>query len=84
MNTPEQDPEIKRLRWQCRRGLLELDLLLEAFLEKGYEALPEADKRLFNELLEYPDQLLHEWMMGKECPNDVGLGRLVKIIRKAV
>ena len=75
---------MERLRWQCRRGLLELDLLFEAFLEKGYGVLSEADQVLFNQLLEYPDQLLHEWLMGKKPTDDEELGRLVEIIRKVV
>lgn len=84
MKATGRNPEVDRLRWQCRRGLLELDLLFEAFLEKDYELLTEADKALFKQLLEYPDQRLQEWLMDKERPEDGELCRLVAIIRKAV
>jgi len=77
-------PEMDRLRWQCRRGMLELDLLFEAFLAHGYEALSEADKNLFCKLLEYQDQQLQEWLLGKVCPEDADLGRLVEIVRESV
>ena len=52
---PEPLPSMERLRWRCRRGLLELDLLFEAFLEKRYSELPDSDKQAFVRLLEYQD-----------------------------
>lgn len=84
MNTTDRQAEIDRLRWQCRRGLLELDLLFEAFLAQGYADLPEADRVIFQELLEYQDQQLQEWLLGKTSPEDAAIQRMVGIIRKAI
>lgn len=83
MAAPETATHMRRLRWQCRRGLLELDLLFEAFLDQGYAALPGDDRERFNELLEYPDQLLQEWLTGKGRPDDPAMGRLIDSIRNA-
>jgi antitoxin CptB len=76
-----QLPDMQRLRWQCRRGLLELDLLLGDFLDRGYSGLPEQDKLLFVKLLDYPDQLLLEWLMGRIVPADREVTHLVQTIR---
>ena len=55
-----------RLRWQCRRGMLELDYLLETYLGHAYAALSEADKVLFEEILGNHDPDLHSWLLGDE------------------
>ncbi len=79
-----RQPGLERLRWQCRRGLLELDLLFEAFLDKSYSSLSDADKEAFNQLLEQQDQTLQEWLLGKTTPEDEAMVRMVRLIRDAV
>jgi antitoxin CptB len=64
MNT--RDADMRRLRWQCRRGLLELDLLLQGFLESRYAHLREADKALFCRLLETPDPVMLAWVQDRD------------------
>ena len=54
---------LERLRWQCRRGMLELDLLLKNFLENTYPGLDTESQVLFVTLLEYPDPVLQEWLL---------------------
>ncbi|MES9993351.1 MAG: succinate dehydrogenase assembly factor 2 [Candidatus Thiodiazotropha sp.] len=77
------DPaNIERLRWQCRRGMLELDVLLEAFLDQCFADLPAHQKDLFVQLLEYPDPLIHAWTIGGEPPDDKALMALIANIRK--
>ncbi len=80
MKEPE-DEQLERLRWQCRRGMLEVDLLLNRFLQTGYAQLTDEDKRRFVSLLEYPDQVLLAWLMGRERPVDGGVARVVDRIR---
>ena len=53
-----------RLRWQCRRGLLELDLVLHAFVEREYAKLTLSERDDFARLLEMPDQTLFAWLQG--------------------
>jgi antitoxin CptB len=57
-----------RIRWRCRRGLLELDLVLEAFLARGYGRLDAGQRGLFNELLEQPDNDLLDLALGRSEP----------------
>ncbi len=79
-----RDREVLRLRWQCRRGMLELDLLLNRFLETGYAGLGEAERATFNRLLAYQDQVLHDWFLGHAVPADGDLRDLLARIRAAM
>ena len=76
-------PDAERLRWQCRRGMLELDLLLQAFLDNGYAQLDDSQKRLFIRVLDFEDQLLLDWLMGHVVPSDGRIIELVERIRAA-
>lgn len=57
-----------RLRWLCRRGMLELDFLLERFLDNGYDALNAEERTQFDELLKEQDPVLFGWLLGHETP----------------
>ncbi|HTM63386.1 MAG TPA: succinate dehydrogenase assembly factor 2 [Gammaproteobacteria bacterium] len=74
--------QLPRLKWACRRGMLELDVLLGNFLENHYPELTDDDKRLFIMLLEYTDPEIFSWLMGKAIPTDQQLARITEIIRK--
>ena len=60
--------EFDRIRWRCRRGLLELDLVLQQFLEHRFDALDAAERRLFDELLDTPDNDLLDMALGRMEP----------------
>jgi len=60
--------EMQRLRWACRRGMLELDLVLLPFVENVYSTLPESDKLLFDSLLDCEDTELFNWFLEKGKP----------------
>jgi len=70
-----------RLLWSCRRGMLELDLLLKDFIYKGYEELQLNDQKAFNDLLDYPDAVLFDLLMGKSITADQDIASVVKKIR---
>lgn len=72
-----------RLHWQCRRGMRELDLLLQDFLERSYPSLDEDARRAFLALLECPDALLFDYLMGGMTPSDPALADVVRRIRGA-
>ena len=74
--------EINRLRWAIRRGMLELDLVFQPFLENIYPTLPEQDQTLFIQLLECEDQELFKWFLKSEKPADPDLKRIVEIINR--
>lgn len=70
-----------RLRWACRRGMLELDILLGAFLEEAYPALKLNDKDVFVRLLSENDQNLFVWLTGKDACPDAELAVMIEKIR---
>ena len=74
--------QIDRLRWQCRRGMLELDVLLGAFLDQTYAFLEPRLQRQFIRLLELPDPIIHAWCIGGEIPEDEAYIELVALIRR--
>ncbi len=76
------DPAYQRLRWHCRRGLLELDLVLRGFLDRHYTTLTASELDTFGALLEYPDQTLLGWLNGLETAPDNGLKQIVRKIRQ--
>ncbi len=72
---------IARVRWACRRGMLELDVLFQPFVEEKYLGLSESGKRTFIRLLECEDPELFAWFMGhEECP-DPDLANMVATVR---
>jgi antitoxin CptB len=60
--------ELERVRWRCRRGLLELDIVLGRFVERHYATLDEAGILAFDELLDMPDTLLWDMIAGRGEP----------------
>ena len=72
--------EINRMRWAVRRGMLELDLVLEPFLTARYAALSESDRRSFQQLLLCEDQDLFAWFIQREQPGDQELASIVSKI----
>ncbi len=59
--------ELERVRWRCRRGLLELDILLGRFIEQRYAGLDAAQQAAFDALLDMPDTVLWDMITGREA-----------------
>ena len=74
-------PSIEKLRWQCRRGMLELDYVLKDFLENHYPTLSVEEQMLFVKILDFEDQLLIDWVMGNVVPSDAKIRRLVGLMQ---
>ena len=73
---------IAKLRWACRRGMLELDVLLGHFLEEAYQKLPPEKQQLFVRLLNENDQDLFMWLTGRVTPLDTELANMIGMIRE--
>jgi len=70
--------ELARLRWRCRRGLLELDLLFERFLNEQYNSLTSDEKQSFSRLLDIPDITLMTYVnRSQKCP-DLNLQQIIR------
>lgn len=73
----QPEPSLGRLRWQCRRGMRELDELLLNWLETGYPRADDSRRRAFVSLLEAQDPELVGWLFNRERPADAGVAALV-------
>jgi len=71
--------EIDRVRWQCRRGLLELDVVLTRFLDRHFEALSPQQRAAFSRLLDYPDNDLWAFVTRKQAPPDAETARIISL-----
>ena len=67
-----------RLYWKCRRGLLELDLVLQRFLERHFE---EKDAKPLNDLLELHDNDLWDIVSGRSDRFEERFGGIVARLR---
>jgi len=72
------------LRWRCRRGMLELDILFNQFLDRQYASTSNAEKNTFDQLLDYPDQLLFDLFLGHQTSSDPYVAQLIQRIRQSV
>jgi succinate dehydrogenase / fumarate reductase iron-sulfur subunit/antitoxin CptB len=73
--------ELRRLRWRCRRGLLENDLVLGRFLDTYGDALEGDRLRAFKTLLDYGDNDLWDFVSGRAECGDPALGEVVRMLR---
>ena len=73
-----------RIRWDCRRGIKEADVLLQPFFDKYFVALSEDNKRAFVALLASHDVDLFEWFTGRSLPDSEDLQRIIGIIVASV
>lgn len=70
-----------KIKWHCRRGMLELDLILTQFIENRLEQLSEQQIHSFETLLSYTDPELYAYLMGYSEPEDKDIIDIVAIIR---
>lgn len=68
------------MRWASRRGMLELDLVLEPFVDKVFPELSSDDQQCYRRLMECQDQQLFGWFLGRDKPEDPDLERIVRQI----
>ena len=73
--------ELDRVRWHCRRGMLELDLMLSRFLDRRLTSLTPDELERFTEVLEFEDDDLWHVLSGRAEVDDKRLQPSVLMIR---
>jgi antitoxin CptB len=73
--------ELDRVRWRCRRGMLELDLVLGKFIEKHYLSLSDSEIETFKEMLNYPDNELCDLILEKAPLKDECCKKLLELMK---
>ena len=74
--------EHSRLRWLCRRGMKELDLVLTGYLEKHYPNAGTNEQAGFRKLLELQDPDLYKLIVGRQSTEDPDMADIIRIIRQ--
>ena len=77
------DTDLRRLRWRCRRGMLENDLVLERFLDRHVTTLDREQLEWLAELLELGDNDLWDLLSGRRTCADARLEPMVRMLREA-
>jgi antitoxin CptB len=78
----ERPEELGKLRWRCRRGMKELDLLLARYIDEEYSGTPPDLKEAFRALLDAPDPLIYAYCLGQERPSSPLLSTLIERITR--
>lgn len=73
--------DIEKLRWQCRRGMLELDFVLERYLDEQYTRVDSDEQLLFQDLLSAQDPELQAWLLNGIAHPDPRYHALITRIR---
>jgi len=73
-----RDPEISRLRWRCRRGMRELDMLLLGYVENRYVDAVPAEQEAFRRLLTIPDPDILALLTGRAVADDEYLAYVIE------
>lgn len=71
-----------RMRWRCRRGMLELDIVLQRFIDDHYEQLDEHQLKLFEALLSLPDHDLWNIIIGNTKVPDNQFQPVLKFLQE--
>ncbi len=74
---------LNRIRWRCRRGMLENDLVLTRFLDQRGAAIAEDEVAMLDRLLDLPDTELWDLLSGRAEPLDDGVVPLLQHLRTA-
>tara|TARA_B110000263_G_scaffold114873_1_gene100121 strand:+ start:991 stop:1239 length:249 start_codon:yes stop_codon:yes gene_type:complete len=72
-----------RLLWRCRRGIKEMDIIFQDFINHSYDQLTDDEKNAFSRLLDEQDLDILNWIMGKDKPYDNELVNIINIIRES-
>ena len=73
----------KKLRWQCRRGMRELDELLVRYLENDYPNDNDTDKAAFRTVLDLSDPELNAYLLQRQMPSSEPVARVInRILRR--
>jgi antitoxin CptB len=62
--------ELGKLRWRCRRGMQELDILLERYVEERFPSASTCEQEAFRRLLETQDTVIYAYCLGQVAPPD--------------
>ena len=79
--TATSDVELARLRWRCRRGMRELDVMLSRYLDRVWDHASRAERDAFVQLVELQDPDLFGYLVGRSTVTEESQRAVVACIR---
>ena len=73
---------VRKLKWLCRRGMKELDILLERFIDNHQDSLANGSWPDFEALLQTEDDVLWDWFQDSSSPDATRFQELLIQIRR--
>jgi antitoxin CptB len=80
--TAAADFNMARLRWRCRRGMRELDVMLGRYLDRVWAAASPAERDAFLQLVELQDPDLFGYLVGRAAPAEESQRAIIACIRR--
>ena len=71
---------LRKVRWKCRRGMRELDRIMERYLDVRWSDAPTSERDQFLSLLEVQDDKLFQWFMGYEPCTDERYRDIIRLV----
>ena len=81
---PEGRDRVRKLRWQSRRGMKELDVLFEAFFKKHAVEIEKGRWPQLENLLVQEDDVLFDWVSGRNLPEDPEIPKLINRLKNCI
>ena len=69
---------VNQLKWRCRRGIKEVELVLIPYFDTYFHQLSTNGKKYFTEILQEDDVVLFEWVTQRAEPKDPQMVKLVQ------
>ncbi|MGB7738231.1 MAG: succinate dehydrogenase assembly factor 2 [Steroidobacteraceae bacterium] len=80
--TAAADFNMERLRWRCRRGMRELDVLLTRYLDRVWATASSTERDAFLQLVELQDPDLFGYLVGRATPAEESQRAIIACIRR--
>lgn len=77
----DSENKLSKVLWRCKRGMLELDLMLQSFCEDSFASLSPDKQKLFEELLQEQDKDLQSWLITGEPAGHAKFQDMILVIR---
>lgn len=72
---------IKKLRWKCRRGMKEMDILFEHYLNDHYENVDAEHQSAFETLCDTQDPVVADYLFERSKPDNAAVNDIINIMR---
>jgi antitoxin CptB len=82
VTTSEPAVQVARLRWRCRRGMRELDVMLTRYLDREWATASPAERDAFTQLVELQDPELFGYLVGRTTPTEDAERAVIACIRR--